>query len=194
LIEDLLDLHKMERGYLEIFEEPFSPGDLAERLSARISNQAEYSGLRYHVVVDKALPRFLVGDRLRIGQVVLNLLLNAFKFTKQGEVELNMKPVAATGSPLWAITVRDTGIGIPPEAQTLIFEPFRQLDGSLQREYGGSGLGLAISLQLCRRMGGDLTVQSVPGQGSTFTVLLPMKPYLSGREKTDLSSTKQRLL
>src|SRR5260221_1686220 len=183
LLEDLLDLQKMERGNLEVFEEPFSPIDLADRLSARISNLIEHSGLRYQVIIDDRLPKLLIGDRLRIAQIVLHLLFNAFKFTKTGEVELTLKPLFSADRSFWTISVRDTGIGIPPAAQSLVFEIFRQADGSLQREFGGTGVGLAISRQLCHRMGGDITLLSEPGEGSTFTVILPMKVYKSGRQR-----------
>jgi signal transduction histidine kinase len=113
----------------------------------------------------------LMGDEARIAQVVNNLLSNAFKFTSHGEVELRVKTASETS---WTISVRDTGIGIPPHALDFIFEEFRQVDGTSQRAYGGSGLGLAITRNLTRIMGGEVHVSSKLGEGSTFTVILPM--------------------
>src|SRR5579859_3988767 len=113
-----------------------------------------------------------MGDDKRLEQVVVNLLSNAFKFTKEGGVTLHVRanPTEAT----WTIDVTDTGVGIPPHALDLIFEEFRQLDGSYSRAYKGSGLGLAITRNLARMMGGKVTVKSTLGAGSTFTFTLPL--------------------
>src|SRR5579859_3699295 len=113
-----------------------------------------------------------MGDDKRLEQVVVNLLSNAFKFTKEGGVTLHVRanPTEAT----WTIDVTDTGVGIPPHALDLIFEEFRQLDGSYSRAYKGTGLGLAITRNLTRMMGGKITVKSTMGVGSTFSVVLPL--------------------
>ena len=112
-------------------------------------------------------------DRQRLEQVLKNLLSNAMKFTERGEVELAVGP-AAEGRVAFA--VRDTGIGIAPDQHGVVFEAFRQADGTTNRKYGGTGLGLSISRELTRLLGGELSLASVPGKGSTFTVKLPLPP------------------
>jgi signal transduction histidine kinase len=132
---------------------------------------AEQRGLGLVVRVDPQLPTVLLGDAGRIEQATKNLLSNAIKFTKEGSVELALH---ANGGDVWEIVVTDTGIGIPPHALEYIFDEFRQVDGTSQRAYGGSGLGLAITRNLSRIMGGDIRVTSTVGQGSTFTITLPV--------------------
>jgi signal transduction histidine kinase len=173
LIDDVLDLSRIEAGRVDIQEEPFSPREMVSKVAAQTSSLAERKALRFVQKIDEGMPQTMLGDQARIEQVILNLLSNAFKFTSQGEVELAVKPVPE--SQQWVLTVRDTGVGIPPHAQEYIFEEFRQVDGSSRRVYGGSGLGLAICRNLCRLMDGDIRVQSALGEGSTFTVTLPLK-------------------
>ena len=114
----------------------------------------------------------LVGDDKRVEQIVVNLLSNAFKFTEEGSVTLNVRSMPATQT--WELAIQDTGIGIPPHATEIIFEEFRQLDGSPTRLYQGSGRRLAIVRDLVRMMDGTIKVESEPGSGSTFRVVLPM--------------------
>ncbi len=173
LIDSVLDLSRIEAGRVEIQRDPFSPREMVAKVTAQTSSLAERQGLRYLVDVDEALPQILLGDQARIEQVLINMLSNAFKFTERGEVELSVK--ALPDQQHWSLSVRDTGIGIPPHAQEYIFEEFRQVDGSSRRVYGGSGLGLAIARNLSRLMGGDIRVHSTLGQGSTFTVTLPLE-------------------
>jgi signal transduction histidine kinase len=172
LVNDSLDLTRIEAGRIELESTAFSPPDLAKRVVAQMAVLAEQNQLAFEVKVDPALPSTLLGDPRRIEQVIVNLLSNAFKFTDKGSVTLRMD--ANSGDQTWRIAVTDTGIGIPPHAFDLIFEEFRQLDGSMRRVYKGTGLGLAITRQLCRVMGGNITVESTLGVGSTFTVALPM--------------------
>jgi len=173
LIDDVLDLSRIEAGRIEIHNEAFSPVEMIAKISAQMSSLAEKRGLQLITNISDALPPLLRGDRDRIEHIIINLLSNAFKFTDAGEVELLVRPVGQRNQ--YVISVRDTGIGIPAHAQEYIFEEFRQVDGSSRRAYGGSGLGLAICRKLCRLMEGDITVQSAPGKGSTFTVVLPME-------------------
>jgi signal transduction histidine kinase len=173
LIDDVLDLSRIEAGRIEIHSEPFSPKDMAARLTAQISSLVDRKALQFSVDIDETLPTTLLGDQPRLEQILINLLSNAFKFTEKGEVVLSMKPLFEREE--WALSVRDTGIGIPPHAQEYIFEQFRQVDGSSRRIYGGSGLGLTICRNLCRLMDGDIRVQSTLGEGSTFTITLPLK-------------------
>jgi signal transduction histidine kinase len=172
LINDLLDLTRIESGRLEMVEKPFSPQELAERMSLQMESLALESKLKFETVVSPDLPETLLGDEKRVEQVIVNLLSNAFKFTETGSVTLSID--ADQSDNTWRLEVSDTGIGIPPHAVNVIFEEFRQVDGSYTRAYKGSGLGLAITRNLVRMMGGKIGVKSVLGSGSTFTVVLPI--------------------
>jgi signal transduction histidine kinase len=171
LINDLLDLAKIEAGRVDLVAQAFSPRDLAGTIGAQMESLAEQRGLSFEVHVDPDLPPALVGDVSRIEQAAKNLLSNAFKFTKQGRVAMALH---GNGGKSWEIIVVDTGIGIPPHALEYIFDEFRQVDGTSQRAYGGSGLGLAITRNLARIMGGDVRVSSTVGEGSTFSITLPL--------------------
>jgi signal transduction histidine kinase len=167
----VLDLSRIEAGRVEIVHQPFSLREMNERLVSQTSSLVVGKAFHFSTSIDSALPDRLLGDQDHLEEVLLNLLSNAFKFTAQGEVELRYAYVPDANQ--WTLSVRDTGIGIPPHALEYIFEEFRQADGSSRRAYGGSGLGLAISRHLCRLMDGDITVQSTVGVGSTFTIKLP---------------------
>lgn len=172
LINNVLDLTRIEARRIEVIQKSFSPEGLIKRLSAQMTILAENAHLDFETAFAPDLPATLVGDEQRIEQVIINLLSNAFKFTEKGSVNLNFGIDRAART--WQITVADTGIGIPPHALDLIFEEFRQLDGGSSRAYKGSGLGLAITRNLVRIMGGDIKVKSTLGEGSTFTVTLPL--------------------
>lgn len=172
LINNVLDLTRIEARRIEIAQKPFSPAALAKRLIAQMEVLAQKNALDVKTGIDPELPASLVGDEQRIEQVVVNLLSNAFKFTDQGSVALEI--TANRAEHTWSLSVSDTGIGIPPHALDLIFEEFRQVDGSSSRAYKGSGLGLAITRNLVRVMDGQISVKSELGKGSTFTVTLPM--------------------
>lgn len=172
LINDLLDLTRIEAGRIEMVEKPFDPRQLAARMAAQMESLAVESQLQFETIISPDVPETILGDEKRIEQVVVNLLSNAFKFTKEGSVTLNMS--ANHAEQTWILSVADTGIGIPPHAINIIFEEFRQLDGSYSRAYKGSGLGLAITRNLARMMGGKISVKSEIGSGSTFTVVMPM--------------------
>ncbi|WP_080237567.1 response regulator [Spirosoma rigui] len=181
LINDILDLSKIEAGKIDLFMEPVPIADIVRDMSQLFSVVAEEKGVRLITEVDPSVPAYLTTDRQRTQQIIKNMLSNAFKFTpKAGSVTLSFHLTERPGEsmtptrPAMAIAVTDTGIGIAPEKQQLIFEAFQQADGSTSRKFGGTGLGLSISKELIRRLGGELTLQSEVGKGSTFTIYLPL--------------------
>ena len=165
LINDLLDLTKIEAGHFELRPEVFKLRDLLDDQIALLRPQADEKGLQ--LVLDAAadLPAWVLGDRQRLAQCLLNLLGNAIKFTRSGQVALR---VSVAQPPLLAFSVEDSGVGIAQSKLDAVFMPFVQADNSLSRNYGGTGLGLSITRSLARLMGGDVTLQSTPGQGSCF--------------------------
>jgi signal transduction histidine kinase/DNA-binding response OmpR family regulator len=184
VINDVLDFSKIEAGKLELVHLPYDPRDVVGDALQALSVQAHRKGLELAWRVAPDVPLGLMGDGERLRQILLNLVGNAIKFTDSGEVavDVSRRPretgpgtsADGSGGDLVLFTVRDTGIGIPPEKQELIFEAFTQADGSTTRKYGGTGLGLSITLRLVRMMGGTLEVESHPGHGSVFAFALPM--------------------
>jgi CheY-like chemotaxis protein/CHASE3 domain sensor protein len=170
LINDILDISKVEAGKLEVVIEDVAPAKLAQSLERTFSPLAAEKRLGFKLTMHPDVPASLVTDRHRVEQILKNLLSNALKFTDSGEVALVVS-AAPDGGAVFAVS--DSGIGIAPEQQELIFEAFRQADGTTSRRYGGTGLGLSISRDLTRLLGGTLALQSQPGQGSTFTLQLP---------------------
>ena len=175
VINDILDFSKMEAGKLELEPVPFSlKGTLADAFKS-LALRADEKGLELLYEEDDDVPDRLVGDAGRLRQVLVNLVGNAVKFTDAGEVGVHVSVDESSQEGLvLRFAVRDTGIGIPKEKQTLIFEAFAQADGSTTRRYDGTGLGLAISTQLVSLLGGSLEVESVPGSGSTFSFAVPL--------------------
>jgi len=171
LIDDVLDLSKIEAGRVELIKTPFNLREWLDNVVAQTQGLADEKGLVLKTRLDDQLPDTIVGDPDYLNQIALNLLGNAFKFTEKGRVEL---AVRKQGRDSWAIVVSDTGIGIPPHAQEYIFDEFRQVDGTARRQHGGTGLGLAIVRNLAMMMGGSVRVKSQVGEGSTFTVQLPL--------------------
>jgi signal transduction histidine kinase/HAMP domain-containing protein len=183
LINDILDLSKVESGTvsLEVGEYRFS--HLRSYVERTFRHMADARSLAFRIDLDEQLPRALMIDMTRLQQILKNLLSNAFKFTETGEVSLRIGPARAGFSTdnaqllqadqVIAFSVADTGIGIAPEKLQLIFEAFQQADGSTARRYGGTGLGLSISRELARLLGGEIQVDSEPGEGSVFTLYLP---------------------
>jgi HAMP domain-containing protein/signal transduction histidine kinase/CheY-like chemotaxis protein len=183
LINDILDLSKIESGTVAVDVSEVRLSDLQNYVERTFRHVAESKGVGFNIEVAPQLPRAIYTDAKRLQQVIKNLLSNAFKFTQHGEVALSVKP-AASGwnadnedlnrqSEVLAISVSDTGIGIPPEKQQIIFEAFQQADGSTSRKYGGTGLGLTISREISQLLGGEIRLVSSPGKGSTFTLYLP---------------------
>ncbi|WP_423142996.1 PAS domain S-box protein [Parablastomonas sp. CN1-191] len=177
LLNDILDLSKIEAGQMEIVNEPF---DLPHKLRGAVrlvESVARAKQIQLSVDVDPALPRWIAGDALRLRQIVLNLVGNAVKFTQHGGVEVAARK-AADGK-TFTVAVKDTGMGIAPENLTAIFEQFAQADNSIARRFGGTGLGLSICSRLAAMMGGSITVESTVGEGSTFTLTLPLEPAVA---------------
>jgi HAMP domain-containing protein/CheY-like chemotaxis protein/signal transduction histidine kinase len=201
LITDILDLSKIESGTVTVEAEDIFFTNLLEMVVRTFKHDAENRGLSFEVQVDSALGRSIVTDSKRLQQVLKNLLSNAFKFTSQGGVRLNVTevvggwtphhPVLSQAGRVVAFEVSDTGIGIPPEKQRIIFEAFQQADASTSRKYGGTGLGLAISRELSTLLGGEIQLRSTPGVGSTFTLYLPLRyagPSIAGRGEDETAS------
>jgi CheY-like chemotaxis protein/signal transduction histidine kinase len=184
LINDILDLSKIESGTvtLDIGEIDFD--DMKDYVSRNFNQVADDKKLEFAVNLDSTLPKVMHTDRKRLQQVIKNLLSNAFKFTERGEVELKIarathgwsskNNILNTASMVVAFAVRDTGIGIPADKQKIIFEAFQQADGTTSRKYGGTGLGLSISREIARLLGGEILVVSTAGEGSTFTLFVPL--------------------
>jgi hypothetical protein len=194
LINDILDLAKIESGTMSIELEPTSFTDLRHHLDRTFNQVAQDRNLNFQIHLDESLPRTLYTDPKRLQQVLKNLLSNAFKFTEQGQVKLDIRMVKQGWSidhetlnraeGVTAFAVSDTGIGIAPDKQQVIFEAFQQADGTTSRKYGGTGLGLSISREITRLLGGELRLTSELGKGSIFTLYLP-QTYLAppnGRE------------
>jgi len=180
LINDVLDLAKVEAGRMQLSLEPLSLQDLLVDLDAGLRPLAEAKKLHLYIpqiTSESGLPQRVYTDRVRLHQILRNLLSNAIKFTDAGQVHLgvSMGQTRKDGSVVIHFVVRDTGIGIDPAYHGQVFEAFRQFDGSTRRRFGGTGLGLAITHQLVQALGGEIELQSALGQGSTFTVRLPMQ-------------------
>ena len=181
LINDVLDLSKIEAGQLELRATPFDLRASIERVIATVKPQTEAKGLMLTTVLPPELGAML-SDQRRVDQILLNLLNNAIKFTDQGQVTLTAEPVqdfhpvpGMQPQPAVRLSVTDTGIGIKPEDIHKLFQPFRQIDSGLTRQHEGTGLGLAICRRLTTLLGGEISAASEWSKGSTFTVILPLQ-------------------
>ena len=170
LVDDILDVAKMETGNLTIERVPFDLAVTIRDATRLWEDQAKAKGVAFARDLERC-PEMIEGDAARVRQIAFNLLSNALKFTPVGRITLTVEP---DGHDRYRIVIADTGIGIPPEKREEIFESFRQADAGTTRQFGGTGLGLAICRNLARAMGGDISVESVVGTGSTFTVSLPL--------------------
>jgi signal transduction histidine kinase/DNA-binding response OmpR family regulator/CHASE3 domain sensor protein len=184
LINDILDLSKIEAGKLDVRPENVPLGRLLDILGDTFQPVARDKSLELTTTIDDGAPAAIRTDPTRVQQILKNLLSNALKFTERGGVSLRVR--RGTGGGV-AFDVKDTGIGIAPEQHEVIFEAFRQADGTTNRKYGGTGLGLSISRDLARLLGGDLVVESAPGKGSTFTLLLPLEHAGANEERPPVS-------
>lgn len=185
LVNDVLDISRIEAGQLELEQTEFDLRQVVQEVEDMFAAQARSKGLKLTISLPDNLPHLVLGDPLRIKQVLINLLGNALKFTEQGDIHLEL---SLTSSESIRFEVSDTGIGIKPEQLDVLFEPFTQANAGTARRYGGSGLGLSIARELVQRMGGELEVRSQPGQGSRFEFTLP----LTEAEQTDSQNKRPR--
>ena len=200
LINDILDLSKIESGTVSIELGNMPMAALKQHMERTFRQLASEKGLVFEVDFSTDLPATIRTDDKRLQQVILNLLSNAFKFTADGGVTLSARPamsgwsahhpILKQGEAAIEIAVSDTGIGIPLNKQKLIFEAFQQADGTTSRKYGGTGLGLSISREIARLLGGELQVRSTPGEGSTFTLYVPLE--LASEQVSPAVYTEQR--
>lgn len=195
ILNDILDLSKIEAWKLELEVVAFDIRRLSGQLHLVCSETARLKGVELALEIDPETPTWLAGDPMRVRQILLNLVSNALKFTDAGRVAVRIAPDAAGGV---IVTVSDTGVGLSLDQQTRMFNPFIQGDRSTSRRHGGTGLGLTICRQLAELMGGRITVESVPRQGSVFTVYLPLAavepPTLAGLAGATLDLTHARVL
>src|SRR5262245_19262000 len=200
LISDILDLSKIESGTVTVEAEEIGLSSVLEAVARPFRHEAEARALSFEVKIDSGLGRTITVDSKRMQQVLKNLLSNAFKFTSQGGVWLSANAVTQgwtrghkildQAAEVIAFEVSDSGIGIAPEKQKIIFEAFQQADASTSRKYGGTGLGLAISRELAGLLGGEIQLRSMPSMGSTFTLYLPL-PY-AGPTASDRQAQGER--
>ncbi|NTX09771.1 HAMP domain-containing protein [Myxococcus sp. CA056] len=196
LINDILDLSKIESGTMTVDVGPLRFSDLREFVDRTFRQVADKKGLQFDIDLTPGMAGEVETDAKRLQQVLKNLLSNAFKFTESGSVSLDIgmarggwtadHPVLSTAPSVVSFSVRDTGIGIPKDKHHIIFEAFQQADGSTARKYGGTGLGLSISREIARLLGGEIRLESEPGQGSVFTLYLPLD-FVADRPGQDSS-------
>jgi signal transduction histidine kinase len=171
MVNELLDEAQIESNSIKLKLKPLEISAMLEKVVTNLHILAAQKGLKLITHIDPQLPKTLIGDEQRLRQILINLMANAVKFTAEGEIRLDLLKAQDHH---WLMQVSDTGIGIPKEAQTYIFEPFRQVDTSLTGNNGGTGLGLSIAKQLVELMGGQISLKSEAGQGSIFTIMMPM--------------------
>lgn len=180
LVNDILDFNKIASGSLELDQSEMSMGNVLDGIQSIFRTKAKAKNIRFTIKKDNSLPDFLIGDSIRISQILTNLVNNAIKFTEQGKVTLDIEVAEQTkDSCVLAFEVSDTGIGIPPDKQTKIFSSFAQANTYTTKKYGGTGLGLAICKRLVEIMGGELSVESEVDRGSTFRFYLNLKKVKS---------------
>jgi signal transduction histidine kinase/ligand-binding sensor domain-containing protein/CheY-like chemotaxis protein len=195
VLNDILDFSKIDSGKMEIEQQDFNLRGCIDGVLDLFYKKANQAGLKLSCWIEEGVPEVIVGDALRLRQVLINLVSNAVKFTAKGEIQVGVVQLRndkTTGEIELAFEVRDTGIGIPGEKIELLFKPFSQVDSSTTRKYGGTGLGLAISEKLVLLMGGGITVQSREGEGTIFTFTIRtragvLKPSVAAREQRAMS-------
>jgi signal transduction histidine kinase len=181
LINDLLDISKIESGKLELVNKEFNLHNLLREAVRSFKVKAKDQNLKIKLKVDSKIPTVIIGDEMRYHQVMLNLIGNAVKFSKEGDVSIRSFLKEQKENIIVLQTeITDQGIGIEKEKQKMIFEPFNQIDNSFTRKYGGTGLGLSIAKKLVNMMGGDIHVDSEPGKGSRFYFTVQLQIPVTG--------------
>ena len=189
LINDILDMSRIEAGKIKLENSAFSLRELGNKLYDMFARTCESKGIGFSVVFDQMEADWVIGDELRISQVIINFISNAVKFTGEGEVTVTFRQMMRQqGRADFMVCVRDTGIGMQPEFMSRIFHPFEQEDASTTRRFGGTGLGMAITDQLVKLMGGQIVVESQPGKGSSFTTFLSL-PMAAAPAATEQKET-----
>ena len=194
LINDILDMSRIEAGKVELEEKSFSLRSLGDKLYDMFAKNLESRGIHYEVTFEDMSVDYVVGDELRISQIIINFLSNAVKFTQEGEIGVTFRQMfLQDGNVDLMIRVHDTGIGINPEFINRIFRPFEQEGADTSRKYGGTGLGMAITDELVKLMNGEIVVKSVPGEGSDFSVFLhlPVAEEQEQRQQPDTGYEKE---
>jgi signal transduction histidine kinase/ActR/RegA family two-component response regulator len=195
IINDLLDLSKIEAGKLELRPEPVRPRQLVEDTLTSLRGKAEMKGLKLSAEFDGQVPDAISTDPTRLRQILVNLVGNAIKFTDAGSVHVRVRlENTSSATPLLAVDVIDTGIGIPVELQSQLFQPFQQVDGSMSRRHGGTGLGLSICRRLAEMLGGSIGVESVPDRGSRFTFRIAANSGTGGSSPRPSSARSPEVL
>jgi len=180
VVNDILDITKLEQHQLTLENEPYSMRRMIDQISAMFEMQIKNKGLTFEVTIHKNVPTMLFGDSFRIKEIIINLMGNALKFTEEGSI----KVVIDYELPYLKIAITDTGVGIPEDKKSIIFEPFEQSDETVTRLYGGTGLGLAISKKIAQLMGGDIHLFSDGQTGSTFTVIVESQISLNEMDES----------
>jgi signal transduction histidine kinase/CheY-like chemotaxis protein/CHASE3 domain sensor protein/HAMP domain-containing protein len=193
LIDEILDLAKIESGKMSLEYEDVVINDVVKDLKNLMNPLVKEKGIEFNINIEDDLAKSLETDRLRLDQVLRNLLSNALKFTKEGSVELNIKK-DLKNKDFIIFSVKDTGIGIPEDKQKIIFEAFQQADGSTQRKFGGTGLGLSISREIAKLLGGYLDLKSKVNEGSDFSLIIPMSESLKGTQANLNVNSDQNLV
>ncbi len=197
ILNDILDFSKIEAGKLEIHREPFHLSSTVRDVIDMLSLSAVEKGLAFHYEEEEGLPQYLLGDALRIRQVLYNLVGNAIKFTEEGYIRVrieSLKDEPVSGKVILKFMVEDSGIGIEEEQKKYIFEKFTQADASTTRKAGGTGLGLAISRQIVELLGGEINLESTPGYGSTFCFSLPLERDRQREQRSEDVAAKESVL
>ncbi|HUQ64688.1 MAG TPA: response regulator [Flavitalea sp.] len=192
LIDEILDLSKIEAGKMIMEYHQVAVKEITNDINALFAPVAKEKNIRFNIEIDKDVPSELETDKMRLGQILKNLVSNAIKFTAEGQVDLLLSNSHQSEGYV-VFTIKDTGIGIPLEKQGLIFEAFQQADGSTRRQYGGTGLGLSISKELAKILGGTITLNSEPGTGSEFHLSVPVKQS-SSHYATNLQEQVQQTI
>lgn len=191
LIDEILDLSKIEAGKMELEFEPVNIAEISNDINGMFQPLAKEKGISFHTEISDEIPSSIETDKLRLDQILRNLLANAFKFTTKGEIRLTIDSDPEQNNFI-RFSVKDTGIGISEENQQIIFEAFQQADGSTRRKFGGTGLGLSISREITKLLGGQISVESKLGEGSTFTISIPAnKELIQNKEKTILEAIEE---